>query len=517
MKQFMEVSPNEYHEILETKRIIQSDDNYNYTEYYYACSNYGVNSWRRYENMDYTNGVREIVNEDKLKDRHEQKWIHTREEALEAFKDSKYGSLDDIVDSLIHNDDVRFDQTSALAEFLKSTTHREYNGLNDSNLVWSDITKILSIFNPTECPKNKGQIAMFLTHKDKLRDRVTTMKGGKAIRRMFAHLTNQHVASITEDWIEQSKPREFELVYSEKAEDFLAAYEHSTVSYRNPRLAAERKNLATSCMQQIGRHDDYDCEGEYFSVGEAYASGDFGILYLKDKKNHIAGRTVIGIHRKGVDVAYVHQSMYGACEQSLDMMKQHLDFMGSTFHNDTCDGWTGLKLKVLGDVHDPIVPYVDGEYRCDLIRNNGKQYFVLNDDGEFSLTETDGTLSHGHTCDNCGELEEDMCTTPEGESYCRYCFEENYTECEVTNQTIHNEDSIYAWMNCGTNADGADILREVDMHIDESVFVEFTEEYWYAGDCSLHEETQEFIPSHLFEDYVDYYEQQQSELELETA
>ena len=513
MKQFMEVSPNEYHEIFQTKRVVQSDERYSFTEYYYACPNYGANSWRRYENMDYTNGVREIVNEDTLEDRHEKAWVHTKEDVLEPFKDSKYGSLDDIVDSLINNETTMFDQTSALAEFLKSTTHREYNGLNDSNLVWSDITKILSIFNPTACPKNEGQIAMFLTHKDKLRDRVSTMKGGKAIRRMFAHLTNQHIASITEDWIEQSKPRDFELVYSEKAVDFLAAYEHSTVSYRNPRLASERKNLATSCMQQVGRHEDYDCEGTYYSVGEAYASGDFGILYVKDKKNHIAGRVVIGIHRNGIDVDYVHQSMYGACEQSLDMMKQHLDFMGSTFHNESHRAWYGLKLKVLGDVHDPIVPYVDGEYRCDLIRNDGKHYFVLNDDGEFSLTETDGTLCHGHTCDNCGELEEDMCTTPCGESYCRYCFEENYTECEVTNQTIHNEDSVYAYMVVGKDHNGDDMHREVDMHMDESVYIEFTEEYWFIGDCSLHEASQEYIPNHLFEDYVAYYEQQSAEME----
>ena len=513
MKQFMEVAPNEYHEIFQTKRVVQSDDRYSFTEYYYACPNYGANSWRRYENMDYTNGVREIVNEDTLEDREQKAWVHTKEDVLEPFKDSKYGSLDDIVDSLINNETTMFDQTSALAEFLKSTTHREYNGLNDSNLVWSDITKILSIFNPTACPKNEGQIAMFLTHKDKLRDRVSTMKGGKAIRRMFAHLTNQHIASMTEDWIEQSKPRDFELVYSEDAVDFVTAYEHSTVSYRNPRLASERKNLATSCMQQIGRHDDYDCEGTYYSVGEAYASGDFGILYVKDKKNHIAGRVVIGIHRNGVDVDYVHQSMYGACEQSLDMMKEHLDWMGSTFHGESHRQWHGLKLAVLGDVHDPIVPYVDGEYRCDLIRNDGKQYFVLNDDGEYSLTETDGTLSHGHTCDHCGELEDDMCTTPHGESFCRYCYDDNYTTCEVTDNEIHNEDSVYAYMIVGTDANGEEILRQVDMHMDEAVYIEFSEEYWYIGDCSLHEPTQEYIPNRLWDDYIECYEHDQAEKE----
>lgn len=514
MKQFMEVAPNEYHEIFETKRVVQSDDKYTYTEYFYACPNYGANSWRRYENMEYTNGVREIVNEDTLEDRHEKAWVHTKEDVLEPFKDSKYGSLDDIVDSLINNETTMFDQTSALAEFLKSTTHREYNGLNDSNLVWSDIAKILSIFNPTACPKNEGQIAMFLTHKDKLRERVSTMKGGKAIRRMFAHLTNQHIASMTEDWIEQSKPRDFELVYSEKAVDFLAAYEHSTVSYRNPRLACERKNLATSCMQQVGRHDDYDCEGTYYSVGEAYASGDFGILYVKDKKNHIAGRVVIGIHRNGVDVDYVHQSMYGACEQSLDMMKQHLDFMGSTFHNESHRAWYGLKLKVLGDVHDPIVPYVDGEYRCDLIRKDGKQYFVLNDDGEFSLTETDGTLSNGHPCGCCGEMEPELISTPDGDSYCPYCFDEYYTTCAITDCYIHNEDSVYAHLVVGTDANGEDIVREDDMHMDEAVFVEFCEELWFIGDCVMHEPSGDYIPSTMIEDYVAFWEETNKEEEI---
>ena len=174
-------------------------------------------------------------------------------------------------------------------------------------------------------------------------------------------------------------------------------------------------------MQGVGRHDDYDCEGTYYSVAEAYASGDFGILYVKDKTNRIAGRTVVGIHRIGTDVTYVHQSMYGACEQSMDMMKEHLDFMGSTFHNDTHIGWHGLKLKILGDKYDPIVPYVDGEYRCDVYHKDSN-FFVLNDDGEFSLTETDGTISTGQLCGCCQEMEQELHSTPDGDSYCQYCF-----------------------------------------------------------------------------------------------
>jgi hypothetical protein len=513
MKQFMEISPDEYHEVLKEKTVVQSDERYSYTEYYYACPNYGVNSWRRYINMDYNSNVRPIIDEDILPLKAGTIYVHTKESTLSAFVDSKYGSLDDVADSLVRNEDVKFDQTSALAEFLKHTTHKEYNGLNGSDLQWSDITKILSIFNPTECPHNKGQIAMFLTHKDKLRDRVSTMKGGKALRRMFAHLNNQHIASMTEDWIEQTKPREFELVYSEEAVDFVTAYEHTTVSYRNPRLASDRKNLATSCMQQVGRHDDYDCEGTYYSVGEAYASGDFGILYVKDKKNHIAGRVVIGIHRTDMDVTYVHNSMYGACEQSLNMMQCYLDEIGSTFHNDSYGAWNGLKLRVLGDIHDPIVPYVDGEYRCDNVRINGKDYLILNDDGEYSLTDTDGSLCRGHVCDCCGELEDEILSTPCGDNYCRYCYDDNYTNCAITENDIHNEDSVFAHLVIGKNADGEDMVREMDMHMDYAVYVEFTEEYWYIEDCTYHEPTQEYIPNRIFEDYIDYYESTQAELE----
>ena len=85
MKQFMEVAPNEYHEIFQTKRVVQSDDRYSFTEYYYACPNYGANSWRRYENMDYTNGVREVVTEDELETKPKPIWVNTKEEVLEAF------------------------------------------------------------------------------------------------------------------------------------------------------------------------------------------------------------------------------------------------------------------------------------------------------------------------------------------------------------------------------------------------------------------------------------------------
>jgi hypothetical protein len=504
MKQFMEVLPNEYHEIFNKETVVDSKQAcFNYDVYYYACPNYGINSWRRYHDMDYAPDVRPIFDEDQLVYRgHVNKF--TKYNVLEAFENSKYGSIDDIADALIHNENVRFDQTSALSEFLKSTIDREYNNLNNSLLTWADVTKVLSIFNPTECPKTKGHIAMFLTHKDKARERVTSMKGGKAIRRMFAHLSNQHVASITEDYIEHTTPRDFELVFSQDAHDFVRAYEGDTVQYRNPRLECERKNLATSCMQGVGRYDDYDCEGTYYSVAEAYASGDFGILYVKDKTNRIAGRTVVGIHRMGTDVTYVHQSMYGACEQSMDMMKEHLDFMGSTFHNDTHLGWYGLKLKVLGDRYDPIVPYVDGEYRCDFYHSDAN-FFVLNDDGEYSLTETDGTISTGQLCGCCQEMEQELQSTPDGDSYCQYCFDEHYLTCAINDEIIHNEDSVYAYMDCGKDANGESIIRQQDMHMDETVFVEFVEEFWYIGDCSLHEESDEYIPNHLFNAYLDMY------------
>ena len=515
MKQFMEISPNEYHEIVDTRKVVDEvNKGYNYTITFYACRQFGINSWRRYDDMDYASDVRRIFNEDAETLKYPETVLVTVDTALEAFNDSKYGSLQDIADTLVDNETTMFDQTSALAEFLKGTTDREYNALGESVLTWSDITKILAIFNPTECPKTTGHISMYLTHKDRLRERLTSMKSGKAIRRMFAHLSNQHVASITEDYIEHTTPRDFELVYSEKTLDFVTAYEHTTVTYRNPRLASDRKNLATSCMQQVGRHDDYDEEGTYYSVGEAYASGDFGILYVKDKKNHIAGRVVIGIHRNGVEVNYVHNSMYGACEQSLDMMQEHLDFMGSVFHNDAHRGWYGLKLAVVGDVYDAIVPYVDGEYRCDLVRKDGKQYFVLNDDGEFSLTETDGTLSTGQECGCCGEMENDLVSTPDGDSYCRYCFDEHYTTCAITDNYIHNEDSIYAYMVVGTDANGEDIVRECDMHMDETIFVEFCEEFWYIGDCVHHEPSDDYIPSTMIKDYVAFWEETNKEEEI---
>lgn len=509
MKQFMEISANEFHEIVKVADHINDDlPSYNFTLYYYACPNFGINTWRRYHDMDYAPDVRPIFDE---ADMYGATYVHTRDSVLEAFVESKYGSMDDITDALVASEDTKFDQTSALAEFLKGTTDKEYNLLSNSVLKWSDITKILSIFNPTECTKTKGHIAMYLTHKDKLRERVTSMKSGKAIRRMFAHLSNQHVASIVEDYIEHTSPRDFELVYSEDTLDFVTAYEHSTVSYRNPRLCCERKNLATSCMQQVGRHDDYNEEGTYYSVGEAYASGDFGILYVKDKKNHIAGRVVIGKHKDGMDVHYVHNSMYGACEQSLDMMKEHLDFMGSVFHNESNRGWYGLKLAVVGDVYDPIVPYVDGEYRADLTPNS--KYFVLSDDGEYSLTETDGTISTGQLCGCCQELENELITTPCGDQYCQYCFDENYTTCAINDEAIHHEDSIFAWMVMGKDANGEDRVREVDMHMDEAVFIEFSEEYWYIGDCTLHEPTQEYIPNRLWDDYIECYEHDQAEKE----
>ena len=67
-------------------------------------------------------------------------------------------------------------------------------------------------------------------------------------------------------------------------------------------------------------------------------------------------------------------------------------------------------------------------------------------------------------------------------------------------------------MDCGKDANGESIIRQQDMHMDEAVFVEFVEEFWYIGDCSLHEESDEYIPNHLFNAYLDMYNEKEKEI-----
>jgi|TARA_R110000764_G_scaffold9_2_gene44 hypothetical protein len=343
---------------------------------------------------------------------------------------------------------------------------------------------VTRVFDPVLA--DGGHITLTRNAKEAALGRRTTMKPGRAFRHMLHWMTNAEVASITEVWIEHTSPRVFTLHVSDKAEDFALAYDHNTAPYRNPVTTSMNKSLATSCMQGITAIQN----GDVVSVGECYASGDFQIAYLKDKKGLIAGRVVIGYkaNRDGVKTAY-HGPLYGCCEQSLEELHTYLASIDALADSGN---WCSLRLKAIAtDCGNYLGSYMDGGYEADVI---GDYFVLVESGGTFSFAGTNGFADDAITCDHCGDYcDHDGFSGEEGEPLCDYCFNETYAFTD-DGDMIRVEDAVSALAYNGSG------VYHVTVHLDEAVYIEPLDQYWVAEDVTYVDHLEEHYPTHRLDE-----------------
>lgn len=400
---------------------------------------------------------------------------------------SKFGTVQEIAEVWREN---RFDETyrQKIYRFLFDGNHFHNNGSGQRFLAHA----------PKE--ESDGRISLFLNYKDYKRDRRTTMKPGRAFKAMLPDLKPTEVAGLAESWIEMSSPRELTLLVGDNRASFRKAYLGKRASYRNPTTTTYRKSLATSCMHGVRVYDD--SEGREISAAEAYASGDFAVAWLETPEGHVAGRMVFS---KGPTVDKpVAAPAYGACEQSLDILTDYVETNGLTFSDDLFE-WSGLSLLLIKDEGRIVGPYMDGDIGGEEGRN---RIHLEYNDGSLLFNSTDGYASNGHCCHDCGaHTSEDMAYhTPDGLMFCEHCFDQNWVITE-DGDTIPVEDSVSAY----TYSSFTGRSHPITVHVDEAVYSEELDEYWLLEECEYSDETGDYIPCHLIEDYPDHFPSESEE------
>jgi len=348
------------------------------------------------------------------------------------------------------------------------------------------------------CEEVTGGVSIYRNAVDAKRNRRTTLKAGRAFRHMFPDAEDKQIAALTEAWIENAMPRDLTLKVGRSVEDFTRAYDHDRASFRNPTQTSFRKSIASSCMQGVGR--DYRNEvgqQDYASVGEAYASGDFEIAWVEDKDGLIAGRVVYSVVEGHTNTS---GPIYGACEQSLDMLQDHIV---SKEIEDDVEAWEGLRLKVVGPVDNPVVPYLDGDLGGSVTSDGEFIMLCSLGYGEFNFDSTDGHTTPSTGCDCCGGNcnPDDLYNTDDG-LYCECCFNDHYTYLDC-GTVVDREYAVAAYTYIGNNRS-----TEVVLHIDDTIYCEEYDEYWDLESVTIDDEGVA-RPTHLIPD--------QLELDLEEA
>jgi hypothetical protein len=315
---------------------------------------------------------------------------------------------------------------------------------------------------------DKLKVSLYQNRADWERGRRTVLKVGRAVRMVYPNFTDKEVQTWVDKINRKFSPRKYTLKTGTRAKDFVHAYTHKQSPYENPRTTSSRKCLADSCM----RYNFVGDEGFDWHPVEAYASGDFMIVWTEDDDGNIGSRAVVSTHGD----EWVAGPVYGVCEKSLDMIEEYItSHDGHLFKGDL--GWTGARVCKLDSGDDRYVgPYFDsGEY----LRDDGK-FFVVDPNGSIGTSDHEGYFEYDnrpmcYACE-CRVREDYVMHSEDGYSYCDECYHERYTYCEEDDCEINADDAVY--VQCKTRwGYGA-----MTVHSDYAVQCSYSHEWWHIND-----------------------------------
>jgi len=328
----------------------------------------------------------------------------------------------------------------------------------------------LCAFGPRRSEKFHPKISVWqsLEHRDN--DRVTAMKPARAFSLMFPELDHKTIIQLNDQYLQEFAPREFTIHVSKEAEHFKDAYAGKQSPNENIDTTPYRKHLAHSCMR-------YDFDHLPMHPAEAYASGDFTIVYALDQNDLVAGRCVVYTNNVPPQAGPV----YGVSEQAIDCIEERLAQMGARTGHDA--SWIGAKLKRVEYDDGFVGPYLDLTPQS---LDDMGDHLVVARCGEIDASVYQGILGGHHTsCSQCNEnLSEDEYWYSEhtSEHYCESCYYDEHVYCDYWQETVHVDQTIVCYrVGYGGQHEAVQVYEGI-IH-DGDVFIMCTDdEYWHTDD-----------------------------------
>jgi len=343
----------------------------------------------------------------------------------------------------------------------------------------------LDCLNPFRSEKFIGKISISKSHEDRIRDRETALKVGKAFKAIFPELDGAALDKVVDAYHDKFSGGDLTLHTSKCPKVFASVYKESNhAPYKNPKTTSMRKSIACSCMR-------YEFDNQDYHPAYVYGSGDFTLYYTTDSQGRTGSRCVV----YDTDKTDKPQAgpIYGVCEGSMDLIKNELDKIDAEYSNPS---WLGANLLHIKFNDGVIGPYLDLEPRSLAIVND--QYLEVSGSGDIDASCYSGVLGDSYRCCGCGcSVDEDDVRTYGDDEYCEDCFYEYYGYCEWSDDYYPNEDlvniqphDVYVWIDCDNvvqctdgeywDAEHAYYVEAEDKWISEDTYAEdgyFTSEW----------------------------------------
>lgn len=200
-----------------------------------------------------------------------------------------------------------------------------------------------------ETVEGKPSLVQFYPDVETMRKRgkKTVMKVGRFLKALCPGLSDSECEQYVNLYKLLSHKEDFEILYGESREHFREAYSKNIGNQLYITTSRTCKQLSNSCMSKKA-FDQWEVH-----PAEAYASGDFGILYAKNPKGEILGRVVLNDYSETIGPIYcTSQVVYEELE------KEVMERFGKVIF--AMDGqWEGEKLLEIDFNGGYLLPYVD--------------------------------------------------------------------------------------------------------------------------------------------------------------
>ena len=347
----------------------------------------------------------------------------------------------------------------------------------------------LTAFAPRRSEKFHPKISVWQSLENRDNDRATAMKPARALALMFPELDHKSIIQLNDQYLQEFAPREFTIHVSKEAEHFKDAYAGKQSPNENIDTTPFRKHLAHSCMR-------YDFDNLPMHPAEAYASGDFTIVYALDQNDLVAGRCVVYTNNVPPQAGPV----YGVSEQALDCIQERLEAMGACTGHDA--SWVGAHLKRVEYDGGFIGPYLDLTPQS--LADIG-DYLEVSRCGEIDASQYNGVLGGHHTsCCQCNEnLSEDEYWYSEytSEHYCESCYYDEHVYCDYWQETVHVDQTIVCYrLAYGGQRESIQVYDHI-VHNDDMFIMCTDDEYWHQDDVVYCECDDTWISPDDIDDY----------------
>jgi hypothetical protein len=380
--------------------------------------------------------------------------------------------------------------------------HREDKNLFDWVLTWllnttadSDTFKSrfrLLAMQPMRSKISHGKIAIYQSLKDMHNNRQVAMKPGRALSFMFPEFDHKQIIMMTDSYLKEFADRTFTLHQATDADSFKTAYSHEQSHNENIETTWFRKHLAHSCMR-------YEFDNLPMHPAEAYASGDFEIVYVTDQQGRVAARSNVYLkHHSHPQAAPI----YGVCEQAIDMVYDHLVQRGVEVRDPSFDG-AKLRRVEHGETGGFVAPYLD--LMPQRVTDNG-EHLVIDHYGEINASDYGGILNGHHTtCTSCGDgLGEDEYFYSEttDDHYCECCYYNVHFFCEYAGEDVHEDDAVvvYRVTRNGFHSNFR-VSRDYAENTCDFIYCDDDDEYWDADDVTYIECEDLWVSPNGMDDY----------------